>query len=259
MLRRRRSTVRVAGTPSNPWLTSCDPDATPTTTQPFESIGMTFSVRDRFICAEGTATGGARNSRPGNPTAATTESRDRVRPLPDCPAPTFSSIPKPSERALQAARIFVHACVAGRARFHSMNFNDSPLSSRRATDESSMTDVIGSGPSGWNTGLRNRLKHRPEFQPREERDSQVAESRHREPTALARSGDRLRVAPGEQTRIAGRTLEGGMVYVGAPLKSVRRWRECEPALIDPSLDVPPQAAGGGFPRMRVVNVDSTRP
>jgi hypothetical protein len=44
------------------------------------------------------------------------------------------------------------------------------------------------------------------------------------------------IRPGQQTTIAGRRIEGGMLYVGQRLPSVARHRT-EPALIDPALAV----------------------
>lgn len=57
------------------------------------------------------------------------------------------------------------------------------------------------------------------------------------PKRLSRDGGSAWVPPGEQVEIAGRTIDG-MVYVGASLGCVARWRhELEPALIVPRAPV----------------------
>lgn len=53
----------------------------------------------------------------------------------------------------------------------------------------------------------------------------------------ARAGDRLWVAPGRESKVAGGIIPGGMIYLGKSLAPIKGWQDVEPSLIDPSLPV----------------------
>jgi len=57
------------------------------------------------------------------------------------------------------------------------------------------------------------------------------------PAEKAKAGDACWIRPGGSTRVAGFTLDGGMIYVGKDIVPIQAWQPCEPALIDPSLSV----------------------
>src|SRR5262245_9805172 len=69
------------------------------------------------------------------------------------------------------------------------------------------------------------------------------------PSAPNTTPSGLWIPPGERVTVAGRPLEGGMVFVGKGLRALHG-RDFEPALIDPSLTVsapPGDQAGDGLP------------
>ena len=63
------------------------------------------------------------------------------------------------------------------------------------------------------------------------------ERRKVDPAANAQKGDKLWVAAGEESQVAGHAIPGGMVYVGKGLAPIGGWQDSEPALIDPSIPV----------------------
>ena len=70
-------------------------------------------------------------------------------------------------------------------------------------------------------------------------DDREVRSRDRQvsPEELARAGDRSWIPPGEEARVGGLTIPGGMIYLGESLAPIGGWHDREPALIDPSLPV----------------------
>ena len=69
------------------------------------------------------------------------------------------------------------------------------------------------------------------------------------PAEKARASDGCWVRPGGSARVAGYSIDGGMIYVGENVVPVEAWQRCDPALIDPSLSVSrrnPDYAGNGM-------------
>jgi tellurite resistance protein len=69
------------------------------------------------------------------------------------------------------------------------------------------------------------------------------------PAEKAKASDGCWIRAGGSARIAGLTLDGGMIYVGKDVAPVGGWEPCEPALINTSLSVSrrsPDRAGNGM-------------
>jgi hypothetical protein len=66
------------------------------------------------------------------------------------------------------------------------------------------------------------------------------------PSELIAQSRKTWVPPEQSVTVTGRTISGGMLYVGEQLAPISGWEEVEPALIDPSLHVDAARGEQGF-------------